>query len=237
MESKTAKKWPFVVGALAVLLAGAAALTFTRAYWVPSYPSPAIIGTTTAAPAAVDNATAVSESGPKPPDGSIAAGWVQDDPSKIDNSKMEITPVDKLHITGNPQDVDIVSYRLRIDGLVSTPLELKYEDILEYPTVTETVLLICPSWFWDNATWTGVPMKRLLAEANYRPEAKTVTFHSIDGYTRDISLSTVLKDGVFLAHTVDGQVLPKEQGFPVRLVVKGENGNSWVKWIDRITVS
>jgi DMSO/TMAO reductase YedYZ molybdopterin-dependent catalytic subunit len=79
-------------------------------------------------------------------------------------------------------------------------------------------------------------MKDLLSEAGVKQGASKVTFYSLDGYDRELELSRVLKDGVFLAHTVGGQELPKEQGFPVRLVVKGEYGNTWVKWIDHIIV-
>ncbi len=80
-------------------------------------------------------------------------------PANIDNSKYEVTPVDELHTTGNPRQVDISEYRLVVDGLVDHPLSLSYEDLLKYPAVTETVLLICPDFFVDNAEWTGVPLE------------------------------------------------------------------------------
>ncbi|MFC1944440.1 hypothetical protein ACFLX5_02965 [Chloroflexota bacterium] len=55
-----------------------------------------------------------------------------------------LTPVEELHITGSPPDVDISEYRLITDGLVEPPLALTYEQVMDYPTVTEAVLLRCP---------------------------------------------------------------------------------------------
>jgi len=158
-------------------------------------------------------------------------------PADVDNSELPITPVEKLHRTGLvPKGVDIEQYRLIIDGLVENPLTLTYQDILTYPTVTEVVLLICPGFFADNAEWTGVPVKTLLNEAEVKPEATEVVFHGMDGYQSSISLETAQESGVFLAHTVNGQVLPPEHGYPLRLVVKYHFGSEWVKWVDHIIV-
>jgi DMSO/TMAO reductase YedYZ molybdopterin-dependent catalytic subunit len=161
---------------------------------------------------------------------------INSDPAKVDNSKLPITPVDQLHTTGSAPEIDISKYRLIVDGLVSTPLSLTYEDIMQYPTVTEVVLLICPGVFVDNAQWTGVPVTTILAEAGVKQEAKEVTFYAADQYQITFSLTEVERDGVFLSHTVDGQILPKEHGYPLRLVVKGEYGSNWVKWVDHIEI-
>ena len=158
-------------------------------------------------------------------------------PANVDNSELPITPVDELHTT-QPEsvEVDIEQYRLIIDGLVENPLTLTYQDILTYPTVTEVVLLICSGFFADNAEWTGVPVETLLAEAGSKPEATEVIFHGVDGYHSSISLETAQESGVFLAHTVNGQVLPPEHGYPLRLVVKHHFGSEWVKWVEHIIV-
>ena len=158
-------------------------------------------------------------------------------PADVDNSELPITPIDELHTT-QPEsvEVDIEQYRLIIDGLVENQLTLTYQEILTYPTFTEVVLLICPGFFADNAEWTGVPIKALLAEAGGKPEATEVVFHGADGYRSSISLETAQENGVFLAHTVNGQVLPAEHGYPLRLVVKHHFGSEWVKWVERISV-
>jgi sulfane dehydrogenase subunit SoxC len=169
---------------------------------------------------------------------------INSDPIEIDGSSFPITPVEELHLTGKspikngPQIGDpLADYRLKVDGLVETPLAIAYKDVLKYPTVTQLVLLICPGFFADNAEWTGVPVMTLLNEAGIKPEATGVTIYGIDGYFTSLSLDIMRRDGVFLAHTVNGLVLPYEHGYPLRLVVKGNYGRDWVKWVDRIEVT
>jgi len=161
---------------------------------------------------------------------------VYSNPAEVDNSKLPITLTEQIHVTGSAPEVDIAQYRLTIDGLVDTKVALSYDTLLSYPTVTNVVLLICPGFFVDNAEWTGVPVNTLLAEAGIRPQASRLVFYALDGYQVGLSLEEVQGDGVFLAHTVNGQLLPKEHGFPLRLVVTGEYGSTWVKWVNRIDV-
>jgi len=156
----------------------------------------------------------------------------------FDNSKLPITPIEDLHVAGSgPKTVDIADYRLTVDGLVDKPTTLTYGEIMQYPTITHAVLLVCPNFFADNAQWTGVLVSTLLAEAGVMPQAKQVTFYALDGYQRTLSLEEAQSDGVFLAHTVDGQALPMEHGYPLRLVVKGVFGDRWVKWVNHIKIS
>lgn len=158
------------------------------------------------------------------------------DPAQVDNSELPITPTDRLSITGVASDVNISKYRLTIDGLVDKPLSLTYDEIIQYPSVTQTVLLICAQFFVDNAQWTGVPMTALLAEVGIKPQAKQVTFYALDGYKDTLLLADVNRDGTFLAYQVNGQTLPKQHGYPLRLVVKGKLGHYWVKWVERVEV-
>jgi len=60
--------------------------------------------------------------------------------------------------------------------------------------------------------------------------------YSLDGYSLTLSLDIALREGVFLAYLVNGQVLSKEHGYPLRLVAKGEMGYTWIKWVNRIEV-
>ena len=134
-------------------------------------------------------------------------------------------------------DTDITAYRLTVDGLVETPLILTYGSVTQYPSISEDVWLVCPGVFEDQREWTGVPVTTLLEEAGVKPEASQVTFYGSDGYTSTLSLRDTSQDGVFLAYKVDGQTLPKADGYPVRLVVKDKPGAYWVRWVVRIEVT
>jgi sulfoxide reductase catalytic subunit YedY len=170
--------------------------------------------------------------------GSVAARTgEQEIPGRFDNSERPITPTEELNLTGQPPDeIDIAEYRLIIDGLVERPLALSYDEVLTYPTVTKVVLLICPGFFEDNAEWTGVPVGTLLAEAGVKPEASGVTFNDFGYYTKTLPLEVAQQEGVFLAYSVNGEVLPLDHGYPVRLVAEGRYGYDWVKWVQHIEV-
>ena len=157
-------------------------------------------------------------------------------PSEVDNTKLPITPVEELHHTGSTQEYDIETYRLEVEGLVDNPLSLSYEELLSRPQVTETVLLICPGFFWDNAEWTGTPLSLILEEAGLSPEASKVRLVAGDGYAQTLSLEDAMADGVFLAYEVNGETLPPDHGYPLRLVARHQYGSKWVKWLERIEV-
>lgn len=160
---------------------------------------------------------------------------ISQNPKFVDNSDLPITPLPKWD-TGTPPKININTYTLKIDGLVENQLELSYDDILSYPTVTEVVLLICEEAFAHNAQWTGVPVIDLIDEAGIEPEAKELVFYAADQYQRILPLDTVERPGVFLAHTANQEVLPVNHGYPLRLVVKGNYGFDWIKWLVRIEV-
>jgi len=158
------------------------------------------------------------------------------EPATVDNYTLPISSIEDLHITGSPPDIDTEQYRLVVDGLVEQPLSLTYSEFLSRPSVTNVVLLICPGVFVDNAEWTGVPVSLLLEEAGVDPEAEAIAFYSADGYQKTVSLEGADMDGVFLAHHVNGEVLPLKHGYPLRLVVEGQYGYIWVKWVNHIQV-
>ena len=155
----------------------------------------------------------------------------------IDGHQFPLTAVEDFGVTGTAPEVDIDAYRLTIDGLVGVPLVLSYAGISKYSTVSKAAILVCPEFFNDVAEWTGVPVSTLLEEVHVGREATHVSFHAIDGYQRTFPLAEVLREGVFLALEVNGQVLPKEHGYPLRLVMEGEEGSAWVKWVNHVELT
>ncbi|MCX5998560.1 MAG: molybdopterin-dependent oxidoreductase, partial [Chloroflexi bacterium] len=147
------------------------------------------------------------QSGSLPPASDDLSYLVNSDPAKVDNTGLPVTPVEALHLTGSPSDVDISSYRLAVDGRVDSPLSLTYEEVKSYPAVTEVVLLICPGFFVDNGEWTGVPVSTLLDEAGIKSEASSIVFHASGAYQQTLTREEVQAPGVFLAYAVDGQTL------------------------------
>ena len=117
------------------------------------------------------------------------------------------------------------------------PLSLSYDQILKYPSLIETVLLICPGFFTNNGRWTGISFKALLQEAKIDKEAKFLDVKGAYEKVVRISLKDIYRKKIFLAYRVNSETLPQKHGFPLRLVYEDAYGSDWVKYVDEIVVS
>lgn len=158
-------------------------------------------------------------------------------PAEVDSQNLEIDPLHTFGIMG-PTDVavDLKTYRLKISGKVKQPLSLTYDEIIKYPSITETVLLICPGFFTNNGRWAGVSFRALLKAVIIQPEAKYLDVRGAYGKVVRISLQLIDRKRIFLAYRVNGEVLPQKHGFPLRLVYEDAYGYDWVKFVDEIVI-
>ena len=140
--------------------------------------------------------------------------------------------------------VDPETWRLRIHGRVRKEIELSFADLLARPMVERYVTLACVSnevggELIGNARWLGVPVKELLDEAEPEEGADQVVGRSVDGWTCGTP-TAVLRDGrdALLAVGMNGEPLPVEHGFPVRMVVPGLYGYvSACKWVTELELT
>jgi DMSO/TMAO reductase YedYZ molybdopterin-dependent catalytic subunit len=145
--------------------------------------------------------------------------------------------VEGLHVTGTPVDIDIETYRLKISGAVDTPLNLSLEEIRAMESRREFITLVCPGFFTDEGTWTGVRIADLLDLAGVRDGADQLRFVAADGnYSATLKLEEVMGEGMLIAYAFQDKPLPKVHGYPLRLVAKDQPGNRWVKWLGQIVV-
>ncbi len=134
--------------------------------------------------------------------------------------------------------VDPGNWRLRIYGRVRKPVEITFADLLARPMVERWITLCCVSNevggdLVGNARWLGVPVADLLDQADPLDGADQVLSRSADGFTCGTP-TAVLRDGrdALLAVGMNGEPLPVDHGFPVRMVVPGLYGYvSACKWI------
>jgi len=136
-----------------------------------------------------------------------------------------------------PQDVDVETYRLTVDGEVDTPLELTYDDVVARPSFEKVVTLYCVEGWNVRILWKGVRIADLLADAGYDEAAPTVIFHCADGYTTSLPRTVIEDRQLLLAYEMNGIALPKERGFPFQVVAEDRWGYKWAKWVTRIEVS
>ncbi|ROR73457.1 molybdopterin-dependent oxidoreductase [Bogoriella caseilytica] len=140
--------------------------------------------------------------------------------------------------------VDPDSWRLRVHGLVEEEIEIDMDELLAQPLVEALVTLTCVSNtvggdLAGNAVWTGWPVRELLARARPLPEADMVLSTSVDGWTAGTPLEVLTDDrNSLLAVGMNGEPLPEQHGFPVRMVVPGLYGYvSATKWVVDLKVT
>jgi hypothetical protein len=122
--------------------------------------------------------------------------------------------------------------------MVEEPLSLSYEHLAARPLIERDITLACVSnevggRYVGNARWVGVPLAHLLSEARFLPGADQLVSRSADGWTAGTPTSIVM-DGrdAMLAIAMNGDPLPLEHGFPVRMIVPGLYGYvSATKWL------
>jgi sulfane dehydrogenase subunit SoxC len=156
---------------------------------------------------------------------------------------------------GGTAQINPLDHRLMINGLVDRPLIFTMDDIKRFPRVNRIYFLECAAntgmeWrgaqlngcqfthgMVHNVMYTGVPLKFVLEEAGLKPNAKWLLLEGADsaGMTRSLPLEKGLKD-VLIAFKMNGEALREEQGYPLRAVIPGWEGNLWVKWLRRIEV-
>lgn len=133
-----------------------------------------------------------------------------------------------------PSPLAVDHWILHIEGAVSRPFSLAYDELLAQPPVERTAVLDCTGGWYTTQVWAGVPLRVLLAQAGLLDTAMSVTVISHTGYWRRFPLAVV--DQMLLAHHVAGTPLSHGHGAPVRLVVPQRRGYDWVKWVTQIRV-
>lgn len=141
--------------------------------------------------------------------------------------------------------VDPASWVLRIDGLVDRTVELTFDELVGMGLDEYSITLTCVSnevggGLVGTARWLGVPVRDVLALAGPQGDADMVLSRSVDGYTASTPLDALTDAGrdAILAVAMNGEPLPLEHGFPVRMVVPGLYGYvSATKWLTGLTVT
>lgn len=157
------------------------------------------------------------------------------------------------HHAGVPQ-IDPAQHRLMIHGLTEKSLIFTMDELRQFPSVSRVHFMECsgnPSFLppWGKtaaevsglvscAEWTGVPLRTLLEEVGHKPEAKWIVAEGADGaaMTRSIPMEKCLDD-VLVVYSQNGERLRPEQGYPLRLIVPGFEGNTHIKWLRRLHVT
>jgi len=136
-----------------------------------------------------------------------------------------------------PQYVNITSYHLEVDGLVANPQNYTYDQVKDFQSYQKVVKLDCVEGWSVNILWQGVLVKDILNDAKPLPQANTVIFYAVDGYSTSFPLEYLQNNQILMAYKMNNATLPPERGFPFQLVAESKWGYKWIKWINRIELS
>ena len=159
------------------------------------------------------------------------------------------------HHAGVP-DIDPAAHKFLIHGLVERPTIFTLDELKRMPSVSRVHFVECSGnsggeWSPGGAPsvrlshglascseWTGVPLRILLEEAGVKPKAEWLLAEGDDAchMQRSVTLEKALEDGI-VAYGQNGEALRPEQGYPLRLILPGWEGNTNVKWLRRVKLT
>jgi DMSO/TMAO reductase YedYZ molybdopterin-dependent catalytic subunit len=196
---------------------------------------------------------------PAPPDAAVKA---YGELNRLDWQKLTqwITPNDQFFTVShyNRPMIRPEEYKLELTGLVQNPKIFTLSELKRRPRQEIVFTLECAGnhgfeWFTGGigtAKWAGTPLAPLLKEAGLKPEGQEVIFFGADvgeeevrsvkmrqEFSRSLSVPDALRPEVLLCYEMNGEPLPQEHGFPVRLIVPGWYGVANVKWLSRVDVT
>lgn len=142
-------------------------------------------------------------------------------------------------VTGSLPSRSRADYTLRVNGLVDSPFELTYDELVAMPPTKLTRDFQCVTgWRVSDVEWKGVRLSDLLDRAGVHSNAKALRFHSFDGaYTESLTLEQARRKDVIVAYQFEGSPLSDEHGGPARLYVAPMYGYKSCKWLDRIELT
>jgi DMSO/TMAO reductase YedYZ molybdopterin-dependent catalytic subunit len=182
-------------------------------------------------------------------------------PRQLDWERLDtwVTPNDRFFVVahyGIPE-IDAGAYRLTLGGMVERPISLSLDEIRARPRREVTCTVECAGdhgipWLTGaigTARWAGTPLAPLLREAGIRPSGVEVVFYGADSgeeqirqvkvrapFARAMSVADAIAPEILLAYEMNGRPLPRENGFPLRLVAPGWYGVASVKWLTHMDV-
>lgn len=160
----------------------------------------------------------------------------------VPGTRAEITPADEFYridINLMPPSVDAEEWTLEIGGLVDTPMALTLDQIRQRPAVSQYITLECISNrvggdLISGNLWTGIRLRDLLDEVGLQSEAQALTIESVDGFYETVVMEDMMDPRTLLVYDMNGQPLPDEHGYPLRIYIPGRFGMKQPKWIVRM---
>lgn len=155
-----------------------------------------------------------------------------------------LTKAEDFYVTNynTTPEVDIASWRLKIDGMVTNKMELSFDQLTQRPQRSEERTIECignprGGEQIGNALWTATSLRDLIDEAKLSPQASFVRFHGADEYETTVPLEAAMHPDSLLIYKMNGEPLTKEHGYPARILMPGFYGQKNPKWVTFIILT
>jgi DMSO/TMAO reductase YedYZ molybdopterin-dependent catalytic subunit len=170
---------------------------------------------------------------PAPPAGRI-------DP--VPGTRAEITSNDdfyRIDINSLPPVIQAGAWQLEVAGLFRTLDPLTIEAVMAYPPVTQPITLSCISNriagdLIGTSYWTGARLRDVLEDLGLQPEAGALYLEAQDGFYETVVAEDMMDERTLLVYAMNGETLPVEHGFPLRIYIPNRYGMKQPKWIVRM---
>jgi DMSO/TMAO reductase YedYZ molybdopterin-dependent catalytic subunit len=188
-------------------------------------------------------ATVAPQASATPVADATAAATMRERVEPAPGTRPEITPNEdfyRIDINTRPVVVNGDSWVLEIDGLFDKTGPLTLEDLMAYPAITQPITLSCISNriggdLIGTSNWTGVRLRDLLKDLGLQAEAKALFVEGADGFFETVVMDDMMDPRTLLVYGMNGETLPVEHGFPLRIYIPNRYGMKQPKWITRIT--
>ncbi len=197
---------------------------------LPSPPAPAEGAAPPASPAATATPLGATEA--------ELAGRIEPAPG----TRPELTPNEEFYridINTRPAVIQKENWALEVDGLFENPRSLTLDELMAMPAVTQPLTMGCISNrvggdLIGTSNWTGVRLRDLLDEWGLKPEAQALYIEGSDGFFETVVMEDMMDERTLLVYGMNGETLPAEHGFPLRIYIPNRYGMKQPKWITRI---
>ncbi|HZD10027.1 MAG TPA: molybdopterin-dependent oxidoreductase [Candidatus Binatia bacterium] len=206
-----------------------------------------------------DSATVAQESGasqplstlaPSAPGATAAAPNQGVEIPPTPSGRITVPPGTREEVTGNqefyridintrPPVIDGSNWQLEVGGLFQNPRNMTIDDLMSYESVTQPITLSCISNrvagdLIGTSYWTGVRLRDVLEDLQLSPEAGALYLESEDGFYETVVAEDMMDERTLLVYGMNGETLPVEHGFPLRIYIPNRYGMKQPKWIIRM---
>lgn len=166
------------------------------------------------------------------------------------SGRLEVAPGTRSEITSNdafyridinslPPQIDGETWQLQVEGLFEQPRNLTIDDLHSYSAVTQPITLSCISNriggdLIGSSYWTGVRLRDVLNDLQLSSEAGALYLEAEDGFYEVVAAEDMMDERTLLVYGMNGEALPVEHGYPLRIYIPNRYGMKQPKWIVRM---